>query len=94
MSINEDSVLSAISMIKDNVLDTGYTDSEKLIVLCNILLDVSKNHLPFELSNDADKLLSNGKRVSFELNENPENVGLFIAYKTHLLLSMVERLND
>ena len=45
MSMNEEKIVEAISMINDTIFES-MTDSEKLVVMANLILTLSTNHFP------------------------------------------------
>lgn len=83
--INEENIITSTSTINDTVFDT-LSNPEKLIVLANLLIDTSINYLPMALRKDAVNIVSNGNRVSYELIKYPDNNGLLLALRAHLII--------
>lgn len=91
--INEDKVIHTISTIEETLFES-LTDTEKLIILSNLLLTISTNYLPKELQENKVNLVSNGKAVSYELLKHIDSHGLNIAMKAHHIIDLANRIND
>lgn len=91
--INEDKVINTISTIEETLFDS-LTDTEKLLILSNLLLTISTNYLPKELQENKVNLVSNGKAVSYELLKHIDSYGLNIAMKAHHIIDLANRIND
>lgn len=91
MTINTEEVIATVSHIKDNCFE-GLSDLEQLLVLSNLLLLKSINFLPSDLKEDHINLLSNGKRVLYEMSTYNNNLGLDLALKAHLIIQSVNEL--
>lgn len=87
---DKDKIVASYAYVMDEVFK-DLNNTEQALVLTNCLLGVAKNYLPPELKKDEVNLLSNGKRISFELVKNENNLGLNIAYHAHLIINL---LND
>ena len=73
----------------ENLFTAGLlNNAEKLAVLANCLLDLSKEYLEPSLIPD----IGNGKVLSYELIDRPNDIGLQIAVKAHLLLAIANSL--
>lgn len=95
MIVDKDKIVSNIALIKDQIFEEDYlTDEEKLIILCNLILDVSIKHLPTDLKADGTNILSNGKRISYHLLKDTDNIGLQIALKTHLIINLASMIDE
>lgn len=64
---------------------------ERIIVLTNCLLNTSEEILPDDLKNGSTQLLSNGKRISRELIRNEDNLGLNVAYHSHIIMNFLNK---
>ncbi|AND75252.1 hypothetical protein FDH01_gp091 [Acinetobacter phage vB_AbaM_ME3] len=91
--INEDKVIHTISTIEETLFES-LNDTEKLLILSNLLLTISTNYLPKELQENKVNLVSNGKAVSYELLKHIDSFGLNIAMKAHHIIDLANRIND
>lgn len=90
---NEEKIISTLALIQDTCL-TDLNDLEIILVISNLLLIEAEKYLPKELEQDAKNILSNGKRINFESLKLPENVGLNLATKAHLMVSEIQEFFD
>ena len=90
MTIKTDEVIATVSYINDNCFE-NLNNLEQLLVISNLLLSQSINFLPSELKEDHINLLSNGKRVAYEMANYPNNLGLDLAFKAHLIIQSVNQ---
>lgn len=91
--INEDKVIHTISTIEETLFES-LNDTEKLLILSNLLLTISTNYLPKELQENKVNLVANGKAVSYELLKHIDSFGLNIAMKAHHIIDLANRIND
>ena len=95
MIVDKDKIVSNIAFIKDQIFEEDYlTDKEKLIILCNLILDVSIKYLPTDLKAEGTEILSNGKRISYHLLKDSDNIGLQMALKTHLIINLASMIDE
>lgn len=87
---NEEKIVNSVALIQDTCL-TDLNKVEKTLTLVNLLLTTSKEFLPESLLKDSDNLLSNGRRVNYELNTKQDNTGLLLAFYTHHLLATLDK---
>lgn len=90
MNYSEDKIIGAVATINDISLE-GLNDAESILSLCNSLLVFAEKHLPKELKDDAQTILSNGKQVSYELLKHEDSLGLNIAYNVHRILAITNK---
>lgn len=90
---NEEKIAESISIINDTVL-TNMSNSDKLLVLSNMILNISVEYFPTELQDNKTSVASNGKSVAYELMKHVDNVGLNLAIKAHHVIDMAGRLNN
>ena len=93
MSMNEEKIVEAISTINDTVFES-MRDSEKLVVMANLILTISANHFPSDLKKDKHSVASNGKSVAYELMKHVNDDGLNLAMKAHHIIDIANRIND
>lgn len=93
MIMNEEKVVEAISMINDTVFES-MNDSEKLVVLSNLILTISTNYFPKDLNKDKTSVASNGKSVAYELMKHVNDDGLNLAMKAHHILDIANRISN
>lgn len=89
--MDEEKIVSNILTIDETVL-YDCTDTEKLLILSNIILTISSKYFPAELQAHATSINSNGKSVAYELIKNPNNVGLNLAIKAHHIINLANSL--
>ncbi len=70
------------------------SSKDKIIILSNLILFVSKDLLPDYYAAYKDSLLSNGKELMLELQKHPDDVSLQLAIKAHLLLDLSTKLKN
>lgn len=86
-------IVKAIEEIQAIFDRDNLKDSEILVILSNLVIDASIMHLPSEeLSENGNDILKNGKKVNYELLRYPDNLGLQIALKGHLLIDLANKL--
>lgn len=93
MSMNEEKIIEAISMINDTIFES-MTDSEKLVVMANLILTLSTNHFPNDLKKDKHSVASNGKSVAYELMKHVSDDGLNLAMKAHHIIDIANRIDN
>ena len=93
MIMNEEKVVEAISMINDTIFES-MNDSEKLVVLSNLVLTISTNYFPKDLNRDKTSVASNGKSVAYELMKHVNDDGLNLAMKAHHILDIANRISN
>lgn len=89
MNINEDKIISTFDSVR-SISFEDLNDRESLLVISNLLLNISEKYLPSFLKEDSTKIVSNGKRISYEMVKNPDNFGLNLSLVAHQLLSLSE----
>lgn len=87
---NEDKIINTLSLIQDTCFG-DLNSVERLLVISNLLLVESEYHLPSEVKQDAQNLLSNGKRVHYEFLKFDDNLGLKLAIKAHEVIAEVNK---
>lgn len=90
---NEQKIIAAIATTKDTIFE-DLSKLEQGLVLSNLLLDLSREYLGEKLKKDSVDLVANGKRIAFSLVKNPEDVGLLIAYHSHMILQQIAKKED
>lgn len=91
--MNEEKIVTGIATIQETVLDS-FNDREKLLVLSNLLLDISKKYLPEKLAEDSVNLLSDGKSVAYQVMTHTNNPGLNLALKAHHIINIANQIGD
>lgn len=91
--MNEEKIVEAISTINDTVLE-NLRDSDKLLVIANLLLNISTNHFPKDLNMDKVSVASNGKSVAYELMKHVNDNGLNLAMKAHHIIDIANRISN
>lgn len=91
MTINTDEVIATVANINDNCFDT-LNRAEQLLVVGNLLLSQAAYFLPRELKEQHVNILSNGKRIAYEIANYDNNLGLDLAFKAHLIIQAVNQL--
>ena len=86
----EQKIIAALSAVEELGL-SGLNDIERIVVLCNALIVEAEKRIPNDLKKDAQQILSNGKRVSYELLLHEENFGLWLALKSHEIISVLHK---
>lgn len=87
---DKEKVVEAYELIITSILKDLNT-YEKVIVLTNCLLNASEDILPTELKEGSTQLLSNGKRISRELIRHEDNLGLNVAYHSHIIMNFLNK---
>ena len=86
---NEDKIINTLSIIQDTCFN-DLNNLEKILIISNLLLIEAEEYLPQELKKDAKQLLSNGKRITYELLKHEDNLGLNLALNAHIIVSKVQ----
>lgn len=87
---NENKIIDTLTIVQDTCFN-DLNSLERMLVISNLLLIEAENYLPEDLKKDAKSLLSNGKRISYELLKHEDNVGLNFALKAHYLISDIHK---
>lgn len=87
---NEDKIVSTLQIIQDTCFP-DINRFERLFVIANLLLMEAEEYLPSEIKKDAKGVLSNGKRVHYELLKYEDNFGLNLALKAHTMLARIQK---
>lgn len=90
---NEERIIQTISTIEETLFDS-LKNTEKLLVLSNLLLTISTNYLPKELQENKVNLVSNGKAISYELLKHIDSHGLNLAMKAHHIIDIANRIES
>lgn len=85
---NKENIVNTTAIVLDSAFD-GINSVERLLVIANLLLKESEIYLPDELKKDSELIVSNGKRIGFELMKYENNLGLNLALKAHLIIALV-----
>lgn len=93
MHMNEERIVEAISIINDTVFE-NMRDSDRLLVLANLILTISTNHFPRDLDRDKLSVASNGKSVAYELMKHVSDNGLNLAMKAHHIIDIAARITN
>lgn len=91
--MNNEQMIESISTINDTVLE-GLSDSDKLIILANIILTISVNYFPEDISKSKETIAGNGKMIAYELMKHVSNDGLNLAMKAHHIIDISTRIKD
>ncbi len=90
---NEEKVIESISIIQ-NTCFTDLNPYETILVISNLILAESVKYFPSEIEKDALKIISNGKRINYELLKYEDNFGLNLALKAHLMVADMQNQVD
>ena len=92
--INRETVVSLIDEVESLFLDHQLSSSERLLTCANLILQVACKHVPVELSNEASDVVHSGKRLSYEIMDHADSIGLQVAVKAHLLIDLALKLEE
>lgn len=90
---NEEKIINTLSTINETCF-FDLNNIEKTLVIANLLLMEAEEFLPPELKEDSKRILSNGKRISYELLKHEDNLGLSMAMKAHIIISDINKEMD
>lgn len=91
--MNEEKLIESISTINDTIFH-NLNNTEKLLIISNILLEISMDYLPNDLNKDRISVVSNGKSVAYELMKHVDNNGLNLAMKAHHIIDIANKVSN
>ena len=80
----EEELVEIIARLKDTELDS-FTNRDQLLIVANIVLLIAEEYFPDSLKEDAQRILVDGRPVAYEKVNNPDNLGINLAYYAHHL---------
>ncbi len=87
---NEEKIISTLSTIQE-ICFTDLNSVERILTLSNLLLIEAEVYLPPELQKDSKQLLSNGRRIKYELLKFNDNLGLNLGLMAHTIISDINK---
>ena len=87
---NEEKIISTLSTIQE-ICFTELNSVERILTISNLLLIEAEEYLPHELKKDSKQLLSNGKRIKYELLKFNDNLGLTLGLMAHTIISDINK---
>ncbi len=87
---NEEKIIETLSIIQDSCF-TDLNNYERILVISNLLLLESVKYFPPEIEKEANNVVTNGKRINYEMLKFEDNLGLNLAMKAHLIVSDITK---